>query len=601
MPHAQCQQHVVGCCVFFFFLKRRDQKQQKAEIMSTDTIISKDGGVIPVSIPYVILSSSPLLIITGFYWFMEVNLVNSVFNGIVRSFIQLSILGAILRPIFLMNNIFLVLGYCSLMITLASFVVSGRVKYNFDNQLYAILISMLSSVSLIGLFGFVIIIRPHPLYNPQYVIPIVGMLLGNCTDGISLALNSLTTALVEQHQEIELYLSFGATSYEAVARLLKIAVELAITPTLNRMAIIGIISIPGMMTGQILGGSKVVDASRYQILIMYLISATVLISIFVILTITLKLGFTSDSSHMLQSSNFVKASEEKLSIFGLIFVGFKTFVGFGGNKQKKAECTLVTEGETDPFCTSIESGLKYIEPKCKLDILSLKKEDSINTSQDFVLSNLTRSIEIGNEGSVIRKRNLFQDLNITITSGEILQVKGPSGCGKSQLLRSIARLSPLEDGAQLILENDDNLWNNATLYRKQVLYVTQHKINIPGSPRQFIHKIASFRSWKSLDGNAPSEDDVLKSTISYISKFGLSSQNLDKEWKVLSGGEAQRIIIAISLASKPKVILFDEATSALDSTTKRAVETSVKEYVKANGAKVLWVSHDEQQSDRMTE
>lgn len=94
------------------------------------------------------------------------------------------------------------------------------------------------------------------LSDPQYVIPIVGMLLGNCINGISLAMNAILTSLVESSREIELLLSFGANSYEATARLFREAVRTGAMPQLNSMAIIGIISIPGMMTGQILGGKS---------------------------------------------------------------------------------------------------------------------------------------------------------------------------------------------------------------------------------------------------------------------------------------------------------------------------------------------------------
>jgi putative ABC transport system permease protein len=77
-----------------------------------------------------------------------------------------------------------------------------------------------------------------------------GMLLGNCINGVSLSLNVFLTSLVESSREVELFLSFGASSYEASSRLLREAVRTGAMPQLNSMAIIGIISIPGMMTGE---------------------------------------------------------------------------------------------------------------------------------------------------------------------------------------------------------------------------------------------------------------------------------------------------------------------------------------------------------------
>eukprot|EP00986_Skeletonema_menzelii_P020276 scaffold30699_cov166-Skeletonema_menzelii.AAC.1 len=97
--------------------------------------------------------------------------------------------------------------------------------------------------------------------------------MGNCINGVSLAVKTFSTQLNEGGQrEIELCLSFGATGWESVERLAKEAISTGVTPMINSLNVIGLISIPGMMTGQILGGSPVTEAARYQILIIYLIS-----------------------------------------------------------------------------------------------------------------------------------------------------------------------------------------------------------------------------------------------------------------------------------------------------------------------------------------
>ena len=101
-----------------------------------------------------------------------------------------------------------------------------------------------------------------------------GMLLGNCINGVALSLDRALTSLTEQADEVDLLLAFGATCGEATRHPVRDAVRVGAVPTMNSLSVIGIVSIPGMMTGQILGG-----AASYQILIVYLI-ATCSLSMF---------------------------------------------------------------------------------------------------------------------------------------------------------------------------------------------------------------------------------------------------------------------------------------------------------------------------------
>ena len=130
---------------------------------------------------------------------------------------------------------------------------------------------MMSSV-LVTAFALLTAIRPSPWFDPRYAIPLLGMILGNCMTGIALGLNTLTTSLMLRRPSVEAQLMLGATRWEAAAPVTRDALRSALMPTINSMSATGLVSLPGMMTGQILSGVPPVEAVKYQILVMFLIA-----------------------------------------------------------------------------------------------------------------------------------------------------------------------------------------------------------------------------------------------------------------------------------------------------------------------------------------
>ena len=119
------------------------------------------------------------------------------------------------------------------------------------------------------------VVGVRPWYDPQYVIPLLGMILGNSLTGISLCLDRFMDHLEVRSAEVELKIAFGATRREALAGPLRDAVRTGMIPIINSMAAAGIVSLPGMMTGQILAGSPPLQAVAYQIVVMFMIAAAV--------------------------------------------------------------------------------------------------------------------------------------------------------------------------------------------------------------------------------------------------------------------------------------------------------------------------------------
>jgi putative ABC transport system permease protein len=125
----------------------------------------------------------------------------------------------------------------------------------------------------VTVLALTVMVRPEPWYQPQYAIPLLGMLLGNTMTGVALGLDRLTDTAYEQRGVIEAQLILGATWNTAIAPLRRQAMRSGLMPIINSMAAAGIVSLPGMMTGQILAGAPPLEAVKYQILIMFLIAA----------------------------------------------------------------------------------------------------------------------------------------------------------------------------------------------------------------------------------------------------------------------------------------------------------------------------------------
>jgi putative ABC transport system permease protein len=542
------------------------------------------NGLIHVTTPFLLLSAAPLLGLALVSWHMGLDLESPIVVGVLRTFVQLSVLGAILKPIFNygFECYWLVAIYCIFMVLLASLETSARSRFFFQGMFSCILAAFLVNIGFVSLFSFGLIIRPKPLWNPQYVIPIVGMLLGNCISGVALSMNAILTSLVEQSQEIELYLSFGASPEEASARLMREAVRVGAMPMLNNMAVIGLISIPGMMTGQILAGSPAMEAARYQMLIFYLIAMCAFGTILSEIWVVKKFAF--DETQMLRTDRFIKR-QDKISFLSRIAISYHSFRSFIFHIE---EATLE---EKEPLSEKGLTTTEYVAPKGTLEVFTMHSGQYNHVSQ-LEIRQVSRSF---NTNGV--DRILFRDLSIALQAGDIVAVRGPSGGGKSQLLRLVAGLSPMNSGEVLLNGMSKSDFGNPAQWRRQVRYVSQYKVDIPGTPRQFIKQVSSFHSWRKQC--MPSSDEIIATCCRLIQKWGMESSFLDSEWKLLSGGEAQRVQVSIAIASRPRVLLLDESTSALDLDSKTRVEDSVELAASEFGCSVLWITHDEVQVQRM--
>ena len=204
---------------------------------------------------------------------LKLGLERQLFIAAARTVVQLLAIGYILGWVFEFAYWYVVLPLMCLMTLIAGFSAAGRGKRTYAGQLLDSIVSVWLSCWLIAAIGLFVVIGVRPWYEPQYAIPILGMILGNNLTGVSLGMDRMTQELVSGRNTIEAILALGGTRWEAAQSSARQAVRAGMMPTLNQMTVVGIVSLPGMMTGQVLAGQSPTDAVRYQIVIMFLIAS----------------------------------------------------------------------------------------------------------------------------------------------------------------------------------------------------------------------------------------------------------------------------------------------------------------------------------------
>lgn len=232
-------------------------------------------GAISLSPLDLALASTLVLLLAAISWHMHFGIERRLLVSALRTTVQLSLIGFVLKVLF-ENATLLWVGLMAMVMLL----VAGREVMARQERRFAGLwgygvgtLSMFISAFTVTVMALVILIQPAPWYLPQYAIPLLGMLLGNTMNGIALGLDRLTTTAWQQRQVIEARLMLGQTASTAISDIRRESMRVGLVPIVNAMAAAGVISLPGMMTGQILAGSPPLEAVKYQILIMFLIAS----------------------------------------------------------------------------------------------------------------------------------------------------------------------------------------------------------------------------------------------------------------------------------------------------------------------------------------
>jgi putative ABC transport system permease protein len=191
----------------------------------------------------------------------------------VRTAVQLGLIGVILERIFALDAPLLVVVLIVVMTVFAAREAVARSSRSYRWIFLDAWLATAGSCLVVGGIVTQVVVGVRPWYDPQYVIPLLGMILGNSLNGIALCLDRFLEHLETRAAEIELHLCFGATRREALGEPMRVAVRTGMIPIINAMAAAGIVSLPGMMTGQILAGAPPLQAVAYQIVVMFMIAA----------------------------------------------------------------------------------------------------------------------------------------------------------------------------------------------------------------------------------------------------------------------------------------------------------------------------------------
>jgi uncharacterized protein (TIGR00245 family) len=492
-------------------------------------------------------------------------LAKQVVISCVRCSVQLYILGGvILHRLLGATHPGLLLAWIVGVGMIAAQQAFSRLDYVYDNLFSHLLISILGSVILV--MGLSISTKMlgaiTPWFAPSTTIPVSGMLFGSAISASSLAAKSLTREFAAGKAAVELRLARGATATEALRPLVQSSLSDALTPTINALAITGIVHMPGMMTGQILAGQSPQQAAAYQTLILFLIASTASISAQLLTYFVTHKLMDFESVRLLNGLKRKEGGDVEIS---------------SQTADDGRRFSLIRNGEAELFRRSSET----------TDVESMNVET-------FLRSKVKKLNTTDNSSSpVLTVDNLHvpragERVSLTVRQGDRIGIAGPSGSGKTQVLRTFAGLEDVQKPkSSLLLGSSSPAELSWPKWRRRVSWVSQDRPTLEGTPSMLFEELVAYQSQKK-------DQIVIGNPREIAQTWNLEPEAFDRSWETLSGGEAQRAFLAITMALKPQVLLLDEATSGLDESTQLLVEQSLIE----SEISIVMVTHSREQLQR---
>lgn len=257
-----------------------------------------NSGVVEIGWVELVCAAGFMLVAAVISWKFELGQTKRIGISTLRCFLQLLACGFLLGYLFELQTWWLVLVVLLCMVAAAAQIATSRVKNKVKGLMPPVFASILLS-SLVVLFAVVDgVIHADPWFNAREVIPIAGMIIGNAMSSTAVAIDRLFADMDARSDEMFSLVALGATPREAAFPSIKASIGAGMTPTLATMSAAGIVSIPGMMTGQILAGADPLGAAKYQIVVLMMITAANTVAIMMACFFTYKKRFSEEGYYI---------------------------------------------------------------------------------------------------------------------------------------------------------------------------------------------------------------------------------------------------------------------------------------------------------------
>jgi putative ABC transport system permease protein len=245
--------------------------------MANPAAAGSGPAVIPISDAGLAIAAGLIVLAGLLSLILRLDLEKRLGIASVRTAVQLLLVGLVLEWIFRSESPLIVTAWMLVMFGFATYTAASRPSRTYPGLNRHSFLTLVLTGAITTFTVTELVVGVDPWYEPQYVIPLLGMVLGNSMTGISLCVDTLLDSLSRNRSAVETELALGATRWEAAGIPVAEAIRKGLIPTINRMSVVGVVFLPGMMTGQILAHQAPMEAVKYQIVVMFMIAAAVAI------------------------------------------------------------------------------------------------------------------------------------------------------------------------------------------------------------------------------------------------------------------------------------------------------------------------------------
>lgn len=250
------------------------------------------GNYYSIDIAGLLVALVMVAIAAGISALMRMGIGGTLLWSACRALLQLCAMGFIMSFVIHSGNPWFVLLLIAFMLVAAVQITLSRAKGVPKGLVGPVLLSLVITMLIMMSTVVELVIRPQPWYAPQLVVPLTGMLLGNTVSALAVGLSRFFESMRERRDEVDTLLALGATAWEAARPSVVSSIRLGLMPTTASLASAGIVTVPGMMAGQIIAGGDPINAAKYQFMVLAAIAALTLLADSVIMVLAYRKCFT---------------------------------------------------------------------------------------------------------------------------------------------------------------------------------------------------------------------------------------------------------------------------------------------------------------------